>query len=100
MATPREHMLADLAYLFAEVGGPAVDVVIDGSTVRAIPHPEECVAGEFDGQLVYRRRYLFLETTIEARLGGERVIEGKKWRVVSIATPLGLIDVTLERTTA
>lgn len=93
-------MLADLARLFAEEGGAAVDLVVNGTAVRAIPHPEECVAGEVEGQLIYRRRYLFLEAALEARLGGEKEIEGRKWRVVSVGNPLGLIDVTFERTAA
>jgi hypothetical protein len=100
MATPRDYMLADLAHLFAEEGGTAVDVVIDGAPHRAVPHPEECVAGEVDGQLIYRRRLLFLDGDLAARLGQEMSLENRQWRVVSLATPSGLVDITLERTAA
>jgi len=100
MATAREHIAADMAWLFAEPGGAAVDLVVDGVPLRAVPRPDECLAGEMEGQLLHRLRYLFLSGSIAARIGEEKEIDGRKWRVVSLAEPLGLLDLTLERVSA
>ena len=97
MATAHEHMLADMLYLFAQDGEEVVELVIDGETCRAIRNSLEEEEGEFDGQLIYRRRYLCLADELSAVLGQERELDGKLWRVVSISRPGVLLDITFER---
>jgi len=97
MPTTHEHILADLAYLFGQDGEEVIELLLDGEIVRAIPFALDENDGDFAGQLVYRQRYLFLAAALSPVLGQEKTIDGKPWRVVSIARPTGLIDVTFER---
>ena len=98
MATPREHMQADMDWLFAEDGNDVQDIVIDAIPYRAIPHALENVDGQYDGQTINRLRYLFLSSDFSAIVNQEREIDGKIWRVVAVARPGNCrIDVTFER---
>lgn len=93
MATPREHMQADLAHLFAEEGGAADDVVIDGVPCRAIVEPLDVVPGDFDGS-AKQLRALWLEkgAITLPRPGYRLTVDGKEWTVQSV-DPTGLVDI-------
>jgi len=55
MATAREHMATDMAWLYAQNGEGAVDIIIDGTPRRAIVQELDAVAGNFDGGVIRRR---------------------------------------------
>ena len=97
MTTAHEHILADMAYLFGDDGEEVVELDIDGETCRAIRNQAEEEEAEFDGQLLYRLRYVFMASSISAVIGQERELDGKLWRVVSISRPGSLIDIIFER---
>jgi hypothetical protein len=96
MTTSREHMLADMQWLFAQDGEEVRDVVIDGETVRAIVHEEEAIAGPVEGSTRRRISLHLLKETITQlpRSGFEMEIDGGKWLVESV-DPMGILDIII-----
>lgn len=93
MATPREHMLADLAQAFAEDGGVATDVVLDGVSLRAIVEPLDILPGDFEGSARQLRAVSLQKGAITLPRPGYRLtMDGKEWTVQSV-DPTGLMDV-------
>jgi len=94
MATAREHMQADMEWLFDQDGEEVRDVVIDGETVRAIVHEEEMIAGPEEGSTRRRISVHLLKSTISPlpRSGFKMEIDGGGWLVES-ADPMGVLDI-------
>lgn len=101
MATAREHMQADMAFLFAQEGEEVRDVVIDGSAYRAIVQELDVLPGEFNGSIVERRKLFLQADAFSAIVGQERQIDGLLWMVVSTSIPGELLTtIIVERYTA
>ena len=96
MTTPRDHMAADMAWLFAQDGEEARDVVIDGVTHRAIAHELDAMAGPLDGSTA-RRLSVMLEQRAIATLprpGYTMTVDGSQWQVEAV-DPTGIVDVII-----
>ena len=93
MPTAREHMAADMAWLYAQTGEEPVDVIIDGVSRRAIVQELDAVAGNFDGGVIRRRAIWLLKGTITLpRPGYVMTVDGDRWTVESL-DPTGILDV-------
>lgn len=94
MTTAREHMQADMEWLFEQDGEEVRDVVIDGEEVRAIVHEEQAIAGPVEGSTKRRISVHLLKETIAPlpRSGFEMEIDGEKWLVESV-DPMGILDI-------
>ena len=94
MATPREHMIANLAHAFSVAGGVAVDVVLDGVPLRAIVEPLDLVAGGFDGSAVRSQAVWLMKGALPVlpRPDYRLALDGQEWTVLR-SDPTGLLDV-------
>jgi hypothetical protein len=97
MATPREHMLADLDWLFEQEGEAARDVVIDGATYRAIVEDLETMPADIEGA-ARRRQMLSLrlaDMPMPPRAGYAMTVDGELWTVESASRSGILTRITL-----
>lgn len=95
MTTAREHMQADMAWLFDQDGEEVRDVVIDGGDpVRAIVHEEDMIAGPEEGSTRRRISVHLLKDTISPlpRPGFQMDVDGGDWLVESV-DPMGILDI-------
>lgn len=97
MATPRDHILDDMAALFAGDAAEVIDLVIDDVPIRAIDLSEEENPAEFVGEMEKRKRLLFLPGDISCFVGNEIEIDGERWRVTAVANAGVLQDVRFSR---
>jgi len=92
MATAREHMAADMAWLFSQEGEEASAIVIDGTSRRAIVQELEVIPGGYEGAATRRQSLWLAKGTITLpRPGYVMTVAGQKWTVESI-DPTGLCD--------
>lgn len=93
MTTAREHMAADMAWLFTQDGEEAVAVLIDGVSRRAIVQDLDVMPGAYEGAAT-RRQAVWLQKGIITlpRPGYNMTIDGAMWTVESI-DPTGLVDI-------
>ena len=96
MPTARDHMAADMAWLFAQDGEEARDVVIDGVTHRAIVHELDALAGPLDGSTARRLSVLLEHGAIATlpRPGYTMTVDGSQWQVEAV-DPTGIVDVII-----
>ncbi len=94
MTTAREHMAADMAWLYAREGEEVRDVVIDGVPTRAMVQELEVLPGPFEGSARRRLAISLQKGTVSPlpRPDFAMTIDGEVWTVESV-NPLGLLDV-------
>lgn len=96
MTTAREHMQADMAYLFAQEGEEVRDVVIDATTYRGIVQDLEVMPGEFEGS-ARRRISIYLLKGAMSPLphpGFAMDVDGEQF-VVDSVDPTSLLDIII-----
>lgn len=93
MTTSREHILADMAYIYAQDGAEVVEVLLDSQTYRVIVQELEILPGAFDGEAVRRQNLWFEKGAITLPRPGYIIDRaGEKWTVESV-DPTGLVDI-------
>ncbi|HBI15022.1 MAG TPA: hypothetical protein DDY20_05840 [Desulfobulbaceae bacterium] len=94
MATAREHMQADMAFLFAQEGEEVRDVVIGTTVYRGMVHEMEIDPGPFEGSARRRIAVYLLKGTLSPlpRPDSALEVDGEQF-IVDVANPTGLLDV-------
>lgn len=96
MATAREHMQADMAFLFAQEGEEARDVVIAATVYRGMVQDLEVMPGDFEGSARRRIAIYLLKGAMSPlpRPGCAMDVDGEQF-VVDSVDPTGLLDIII-----
>lgn len=98
MPTANEQRLADFAVILADPHGPAVDVTIGSTPLRAVRDLPALLPSDSEGLLVERQTLYLLRADIgfAPTTGQELVVDGGRWMVES-CPPGDLVELHLKR---
>lgn len=102
MATAREHIAADMAWLFAEDGEEVIDALINSLPVRAIVGDE--TTGQYDDGSWFNSRDIVIladNAAVTEVVPRQRLnLDGTDYLVDSVKRSVNLLFLTLIRTVA
>jgi hypothetical protein len=100
MATARDHMTADMAWLFAQDGEEVVDATINSTPRRAIIGDE--TTGQYDDGSWYASREIIVQVAaLVVAVPRQGInLDGVEYLIESVRTTADLLFLTLTRTVA
>lgn len=98
MATAKEHMAADLAYILADTGEGAETLNLDGQDMTGFIDVLELTPADFEGGITERLNVIVLSADYSQPVPDQEVkLKGKRYNCVSSEVIASAVDMVLVR---